>query len=102
MKELTLKPIRSIAGEVTLPGSKSLSNRALLLSALAEGTTSLNNLLSSDDIERMLVALRQLGVNLSLSEDGCSCSAVPEDGARPLGALALLGLLSIRRRRGRR
>ena len=55
MKELTLKPIRSIAGEVTLPGSKSLSNRALLLSALAEGTTSLNNLLSAGLTEEALL-----------------------------------------------
>ena len=93
MKELTLKPIRSIAGEVTLPGSKSLSNRALLLSALAEGTTSLNNLLSSDDIERMLVALRQLGVNLSLSEDGCSCQVEGKAGlfAAPAEPRFMLG-----------
>jgi len=38
MKSLKLKPIKHIEGEVNLPGSKSLSNRALLIAALAEGT----------------------------------------------------------------
>ena len=45
MKTLTLKPISKIDGEINLPGSKSLSNRALLLAALAEGTTKITNLL---------------------------------------------------------
>ena len=67
--QLTLAPIRQVTGEVTLPGSKSLSNRALLLSALAEGTTRLKNLLRSDDTERMLAALRQLGTGIELSAD---------------------------------
>lgn len=43
--QLVLQPIKRIEGEVTLPGSKSLSNRALLLAALAEGTTTLDNIL---------------------------------------------------------
>ncbi|HBR60291.1 MAG TPA: 3-phosphoshikimate 1-carboxyvinyltransferase, partial [Deltaproteobacteria bacterium] len=48
--KLTLSPIRKISGEVILPGSKSLSNRILLLSMLAEGQTEIQNLLDSDDI----------------------------------------------------
>ena len=59
---LTLKPIRSLDGTVTLPGSKSLSNRCLLLAALSEGTTKVENLLESDDIRYMLEALDQLKV----------------------------------------
>lgn len=60
--KLFLDPISKIAGEITLPGSKSLSNRVLLLSALSKGTTKVENLLDSADIRYMLVALKQLGI----------------------------------------
>lgn len=53
-----------MSGTVALPGSKSLSNRALLLAALADGTTVIENLLRSDDTERMLSALERLGCRL--------------------------------------
>jgi 3-phosphoshikimate 1-carboxyvinyltransferase len=59
---LDLAPVARAAGTVTLPGSKSISNRALLLAALAEGETALLGLLESDDTARMLDALRTLGV----------------------------------------
>mgnify|MGYP006418822295 FL=1 len=59
---LTLSPIKKISGEVILPGSKSLSNRILLLSMLAEGQTEIQNLLDSDDIRRMVEALETLGI----------------------------------------
>ena len=62
MDTLTLDPIRRMAGTVHLPGSKSLSNRMLLMSALAAGETRLHNLLDSDDVRVMVAALRQLGV----------------------------------------
>ncbi|BCK88013.1 3-phosphoshikimate 1-carboxyvinyltransferase [Sideroxyarcus emersonii] len=52
----------SARGTVRLPGSKSISNRVLLLAALAQGTTTVRDLLHSDDTERMLDALRTLGV----------------------------------------
>ena len=61
---LDLPPLLSARGTVLLPGSKSISNRALLLAALAEGTTEVRNLLHSDDTERMLEGLRALGVNI--------------------------------------
>eukprot|EP00587_Corethron_hystrix_P005809 CAMPEP_0113316226 /NCGR_PEP_ID=MMETSP0010_2-20120614/11576_1 /TAXON_ID=216773 ORGANISM="Corethron hystrix, Strain 308" /NCGR_SAMPLE_ID=MMETSP0010_2 /ASSEMBLY_ACC=CAM_ASM_000155 /LENGTH=444 /DNA_ID=CAMNT_0000172879 /DNA_START=1371 /DNA_END=2705 /DNA_ORIENTATION=- /assembly_acc=CAM_ASM_000155 len=61
---LTLSPIKSIDGTVTLPGSKSLSNRCLLLAALSDGTTRVENLLESDDIRFMLGALDDLGVEV--------------------------------------
>ena len=69
MEQLTLKPIKKVNGSVTLPGSKSLSNRILLLAALADGVTEVTNLLDSDDIRHMLNALEQLGVKVELSED---------------------------------
>lgn len=73
MEEITLAPIAAVEGEIHLPGSKSLSNRALLLAALAKGTTRVTNLLDSDDIRHMLNALRALGVNYQLSEDKTLC-----------------------------
>ena len=69
MESLTLKPIRQVNGVVRIPGSKSLSNRILLLSALAEGTTTITNLLDSDDIRFNLDALAALGVSIQLSEN---------------------------------
>jgi 3-phosphoshikimate 1-carboxyvinyltransferase len=68
MEQLRLTPITKVNGTVTLPGSKSLSNRILLLAALAKGTTVVENLLDSDDIRHMLSALKLLGVNVSLND----------------------------------
>ncbi len=73
MEQLLLNPIKKVDGEINLPGSKSLSNRALLLAALAKGTTTLTNLLDSDDIRHMLNALTKLGVNYQLSADKKQC-----------------------------
>nr|WP_136252238.1 3-phosphoshikimate 1-carboxyvinyltransferase [Ningiella ruwaisensis] len=73
MEQLTLSPISRVEGEIRLPGSKSLSNRALLLAALAKGTTVLENLLDSDDIRHMLNALKALGVQYTLSDNNTRC-----------------------------
>ncbi|MBV2129886.1 3-phosphoshikimate 1-carboxyvinyltransferase [Arsukibacterium indicum] len=73
MKTLTLNPINKISGEVHLPGSKSISNRVLLLAALAEGTTHITNLLDSDDIKHMLNALTALGIRYKLSACRTQC-----------------------------
>jgi 3-phosphoshikimate 1-carboxyvinyltransferase len=62
LETLELQPIKCIAGTVKLPGSKSLSNRILLLAALAEGKTVVENLLDSDDIRYMVDAFGTLGV----------------------------------------
>lgn len=69
MKALTLQPIKSLSGEVRLPGSKSISNRALLLAALAQGDTRILNLLDSEDTQLMRRALSALGVSLALRGD---------------------------------
>jgi 3-phosphoshikimate 1-carboxyvinyltransferase len=61
---LDLAPIRRVSGTVRLPGSKSISNRFLLLAALAHGTTRLFDPLDSDDTRRMAEALRVLGVDI--------------------------------------
>ena len=58
---LDIPPLASAGGTVVLPGSKSISNRLLLLAALSRGTTTLHDLLDSDDTRVMLDALRQLG-----------------------------------------
>jgi 3-phosphoshikimate 1-carboxyvinyltransferase len=73
VNQLRLEPIQSVSGTVHLPGSKSLSNRALLLAALSEGETHLTNLLDGDDVRHMLAALKRLGVNYRLSEDKTQC-----------------------------
>ncbi|MEJ2043539.1 MAG: 3-phosphoshikimate 1-carboxyvinyltransferase [Reinekea sp.] len=73
MNILALPRLHLAQGEVTIPGSKSLSNRILLLSALCEGTTTIDNLLKSDDVRHMLTALGRLGVEYELSEDGTRC-----------------------------
>ena len=75
---IDLPPLLSARGTVTLPGSKSISNRILLLSALAQGATEIRDVLLSDDTERMLDALRTLGVEVAELESlvfrvtGCS------------------------------
>ena len=74
MEKITLNPILRVEGEINLPGSKSLSNRALLLAALAHGTTEVTNLLDSDDIRHMLNALKSLGVSYELSSDKTVCT----------------------------
>ena len=86
MESLTLQPISKISGEINLPGSKSVSNRALLLAALATGTTRLTNLLDSDDIRHMLNALTKLGVAFQLSEDKTVCEVQGIGGAFDINA----------------
>ena len=63
---LDLPPLAGVAGAVRLPGSKSISNRVLLLAALCEGRTVLHDLLDSDDTRVMLHALRQLGCGVAV------------------------------------
>jgi len=66
---LDLPPLLSAHGTVRLPGSKSISNRVLLLAALSEGTTEVRDLLHSDDTERMLEGLKALGVQIESLDD---------------------------------
>jgi 3-phosphoshikimate 1-carboxyvinyltransferase len=104
---IELGPYIKAEGTVALPGSKSISNRVLLLSALAKGTTTLKGLLDADDTQVMRAALKTLGVNIDETDGGCvvqGCSGrLPNQQAdlfmgnagtaiRPLtAALAILG-----------
>jgi 3-phosphoshikimate 1-carboxyvinyltransferase len=67
---LDIPPLVAAAGTVRLPGSKSISNRVLLLAALSRGSTHIHDLLASDDTAVMLAALRQLGCRVDQREDG--------------------------------
>ena len=62
---IDLPELMSARGTVRLPGSKSISNRVLLLAALAEGETEIRDLLESDDTARMREALVSLGVTVT-------------------------------------
>ena len=64
LPDITIGPFERAQGSIVLPGSKSISNRALLLAALSTGTTTLKNLLDADDTQVMRNALRQLGLSV--------------------------------------
>ena len=70
MKFLDLGPIARVQGTVKLPGSKSISNRVLLLAALSRGDTLVHGLLDADDTRVMLEALARLGVRVERQADG--------------------------------
>ncbi|HCY15014.1 MAG: cytidylate kinase [Curvibacter sp. GWA2_64_110] len=82
---LDLPPLAGAQGRVVLPGSKSISNRVLLLSALCRGRTTLHDLLDSDDTRVMLAALRQLGCGVQ--QDGTTVVIDGLDGKLPATAL---------------
>jgi len=82
---LDLPPLVGAHGRVVLPGSKSISNRVLLLSALCRGRTTLHDLLDSDDTRVMLAALRQLGCGVQ--QDGTTVVIDGLDGKLPPAAL---------------
>lgn len=89
MNSLTIEPIDHVEGIIQLPGSKSISNRVLLLAALAEGTTRITNLLGSDDTRFMLDALKTLGVDVTRTDSdveivGCGGPLVTKDIEREL------------------
>lgn len=74
---------------VHLPGSKSLTNRALLVSALARGTSQLSGVLFSDDTRRMLEALETLGVRLHVDDISCRVRVDSSGGFFPDGQVKL-------------
>ena len=69
LPDIKIGPFKRAQGSIVLPGSKSISNRALLLAALSSGTTALKNLLDADDTQVMRKALRQLGLSVSDQAD---------------------------------
>jgi len=86
MKYITIQPLlKPIVAEVSIPGSKSYTNRALLLAALTGGKVTIKNPLVSDDTHAMINCLRELGVRCYFKSD------VPEeqDSARQAGSLVV-------------
>ncbi|OYW80593.1 MAG: 3-phosphoshikimate 1-carboxyvinyltransferase, partial [Polynucleobacter sp. 32-46-5] len=69
LPDIQIGPVKRAQGSIVLPGSKSISNRALLLAALSSGTTTLKNLLDADDTQVMRNALRQLGLTVTDKAD---------------------------------
>jgi 3-phosphoshikimate 1-carboxyvinyltransferase len=76
VKFLDLEPIARVAGSVKMPGSKSISNRVLLLAALARGNTRVRGLLDADDTQVMLEALARLGVEVERTPEGVTVHGV--------------------------
>lgn len=72
---------RPVSGEVTLPGSKSLTNRALLLAALCDGPVTLTGALFSDDTRLMAAALRKIGLTVEEDENACTLCVGGQDNA---------------------
>jgi len=108
LPDINIGPFTRAQGSILLPGSKSISNRALLLAALSSGTTTLTNLLDADDTQVMRNALRQLGLSVTDKADkvcvveGCNGKFLVREAdlfmgnagtaIRPLtAALAMLG-----------
>lgn len=84
---LDLPALDAAAGEVLLPGSKSISNRVLLLSALSLGTTTVYDLLASDDTRVMLDGLRQIGCEVE--ESGSTVRITGLGGRTPVSPCSL-------------
>ncbi len=83
-EQLRLDPIRRISGSITLPGSKSLSNRVLLLAMLSEGETFIENLLDSDDVRRMIDALAKLKISYEENRPNKKIRVKGEGGRIPV------------------
>lgn len=84
---LDLPALASAEGQVRLPGSKSISNRVLLLAAVSEGTTVVHDLLDSDDTRVMLDALRALGCGVR--HDGAAVHVTGFGARGPVGQARL-------------
>jgi 3-phosphoshikimate 1-carboxyvinyltransferase len=81
---LDLAPVLRAAGTVALPGSKSISNRTLLLAALSRGDTVVRHLLDADDVDRMLEALATLGFDIERVADSRDFRVRGRDGLIPV------------------
>ena len=68
-KTMEIKPIKGINATVTMPGSKSYTQRALIIAALAKGRSALHNALIAEDTGYMIDALRSLGAEIAITEE---------------------------------
>jgi len=83
VKETEIKPVSRVDAAVKIPGSKSYTQRALAAAALAEGTSFLSNALLSGDTERLVSALRDLGANILVGDDGITVTGTGGDILNP-------------------
>jgi 3-phosphoshikimate 1-carboxyvinyltransferase len=81
--QITIEPIGPFDTTVQLPGSKSLTNRALLIAALAKGRSKLTGVLFADDTRRMIEALQALGFKLNVDEDNLTVTVHGKGGHIP-------------------
>src|SRR5690242_8995858 len=90
MKSTTIQPIdRPIEVTIRPPGSKSLTNRALVCAALAEGESTLTGVLDSDDTRLMATALEQLGIRVAADWDAATITVPGCGGAIPAASADL-------------
>ena len=80
----SIKPVSApVSGTIRPPGSKSITNRALICAALAEGTSNLTGVLDSDDTQVMLDSLSRLGFDVQHDPENCSVTITGGSGAIP-------------------
>lgn len=73
MKKITIPPISYLKGKIKIPGSKSIANRAILMSSLSNGTTKLINIPNNQDVYYMLNFLKRIGIKYYLSKNKQNC-----------------------------
>lgn len=90
MSDLTIEPIsKPFTATVTPPGSKSLTNRALVLAALTDGTCELTNVLFADDTRVMLDGLQKLGFTVEIDEPNTTVRVTGKSGKIPVSSAEL-------------
>lgn len=83
MAEIVTEPIRTLKGEIELPGDKSISHRAVMIGSIASGPTLIKNFLAGEDVLRTIEAFRAMGIEIKERGDG----TLSIDGKGPRGLL---------------
>src|SRR5688572_3916976 len=99
MSDITLEPVRKpFSAEFTPPGSKSLTNRVLVIAALAKGESALSNCLFADDTRVMIDSLQKLGFRLDVKEQEALIVVHGQGGQIPAREAELIAGIQERRR----
>ena len=86
--EMKIKPVKKIAGEISVPGDKSISHRAVMIGSIARGTTKIKGLAESDDCAYTINAFKAMGVNIRKEEGATIIDGKGLKGlSKPLGAI---------------
>jgi 3-phosphoshikimate 1-carboxyvinyltransferase len=83
--------IEKIKGELTLPGDKSISHRSLLFSAMAKGTSKIENLADSDDVKATIDCLRKLNIEIEENSDSVVVNGAGKKGFKPMSSTLYCG-----------